>query len=126
VDERALELDLEPVLEAAGAARDATRRWLTDAGLPGSRLDEIQLVISELVTNAVKHAGTTLRLVVSYDGRRVLAEVFDDDPNLPSPAASADGIGGWGLFIVDRLSDRWGCEASTDGKRVWAELDGRR
>jgi anti-sigma regulatory factor (Ser/Thr protein kinase) len=49
-------------------------------------LDDLQLVISELVTNAVVHARTPLRLLVRFDGARVVAEVFDADSRLPTPA----------------------------------------
>ena len=121
VDEQTFELSLDPVLGAASEARRATRRWLADSTMSDALLDNLQLVISELVTNAVIHARTPLRLLVRFDGDRVLTEVFDADVHLPTPAVS-DDVGGWGLLLVDRLSDRWGSEPFTDGKRVWAEL----
>ena len=65
-----------------------------------------------------------LRLVIRYDGRRVLTEVFDGDPRLPVPPDHPGDVGGRGLFLVDRLSLRWGSEAVGIGKRVWAELAG--
>ena len=122
VDEETFELSLDPVLGAASQARRATRGWLAESTMPRVLLDDLQLVISELVTNAVVHAGTRLRLVIHFDGRRVVTEVFDADARLPTPAASPDDVGGRGLMLVDRLSDRWGSESFTHGKRVWAEL----
>lgn len=77
---------------------------------------------SELVSNAVIHAATWFRLVIRYDGRRVLTEVLDGDPRLVAPADEPTEIGGRGLFVVEPLSDRWGSEVVGDGKRVWAEL----
>ena len=122
VDEETFELSLDPVLGAASEARRATRMWLADSTMSDALLDDLQLVISELVTNAVVHARTPLRLLVRFDGHRVVTEVFDADARLPTPAVSVDDVGGRGLILVDRLSDRWGSEPFTDGKRVWAEL----
>ena len=122
VDEQTFELSLDPVLGAASEARRATRRWLADSTMSDALLDDLQLVISELVTNAVVHARTPLRLLVRFDGDRVVTEVFDADARLPTLAVSVDDVGGRGLILVDRLSDRWGSEPFTDGKRVWAEL----
>jgi anti-sigma regulatory factor (Ser/Thr protein kinase) len=122
VDEETFELRLDPVLEAASAARRAARGWLAGSEMSSARFDDLQLVISELVTNAVIHARTPLRLVVHLDGQRVLTEVFDADSRLPRPTEVPGPHGGRGLMLVDRLSDRWGCEPSSDGKRVWAEL----
>ena len=122
VDEQTLELSLDPVLGSTSEARRATRRWLADSAMSDALRDDLLLVISELVTNAVVHARTPARLVVRFDGRRVVTEVFDADARLPTPAVSVDGEGGRGLVLVDRLSDRWGTELLADGKRVWAEL----
>ena len=101
VDVETFELSLDPVLGAASEARRATRRWLADSTMSRVLLDDLQLVISELVTNAVVHAGTRLRLVVHFDGRRVVTEVFDADARLPTPAASAmtsvDAVSCWSI-----------------------------
>jgi len=122
VDEQTFELSLDPVLGAAAQARQATRRWLAGSTMSGALVDDLELVISELVTNAVVHAQTPLRLLVRFDGHRVVAEVFDADAHPPRPARPVDDVGGIGLLLVDRLSDRWGSEPMRNGKRVWAEL----
>jgi anti-sigma regulatory factor (Ser/Thr protein kinase) len=122
------ELALEPVLGAAGVARRSVAAWFDRGQLPQARLDDLLLVVSELVTNAVVHAATTLRLVIRSDGRRVLAEVFDGDPRRPVVAAGSARevpVGGRGLSLVDQLSERWGCDSVGAGKRVWAELPTR-
>jgi anti-sigma regulatory factor (Ser/Thr protein kinase) len=119
------ELDLQPVLGAAGDARRSVVAWFDRARLPKARLDDLLLVVSELVTNAVVHAATSLRLVIRSDGRRLLAEVFDGDPRRPVVAVDPPcelPVGGRGLMLVDQLSERWGSDAVGAGKRVWAEL----
>jgi anti-sigma regulatory factor (Ser/Thr protein kinase) len=119
------ELRLEPVLGAAGDARRYVAAWFDRVRLPKARLDDLLLVVSELVTNAVIHAATSLRLVIRSDGRRVLAEVFDGDPRRPVVAPGSPRevpVGGRGLLLVDQLSERWGCDSAGAGKRVWAEL----
>jgi anti-sigma regulatory factor (Ser/Thr protein kinase) len=122
VDDEIFEIDLNPVTQAAADARRATRLWFGEGLFPGKRLDDLLIVVSELVSNAVIHARTRLRLVIRYDGRRVLTEVFDGDPRLPVLPDHPGDVGGRGLLLVDRLSLRWGSEAVGIGKRVWAEL----
>jgi anti-sigma regulatory factor (Ser/Thr protein kinase) len=86
------------------------------------------LVASELVTNAVVHSGCEqdhrLSVCVSERNGRILISVHD--PGITSGWAVTDTKerevpGGWGLRIVDQLSERWGSERP-DGYRVWAEL----
>ena len=122
VDDPRLDLDLDPIPRAAAEARQEVKAWLMGVRAPVGCLDDVLLIVSELVTNAVLHARTPLRLVLRYDGARVLAEVFDQDPRLPSPASDPQTAGGRGLFLVDGLSTRWGSEHVRGGKRVWAEL----
>jgi anti-sigma regulatory factor (Ser/Thr protein kinase) len=122
VADEGYELTLDPSLGAASEARRATRVWLAHSAFSSSLLDDLQLIVSELVTNAAIHARTRLRLVIRCDHRRVMTEVFDADPRLPSPGRSAEAVGGRGLLMVAQLSDRWGFEPLADGKRVWAEL----
>ncbi|MDX6229834.1 MAG: hypothetical protein QOI76_3224 [Frankiales bacterium] len=99
----------------------ACTRW--DAGQVCS---DAELVVTELVANAVSHAGTqiTVRLAV-LEGERggVRAEVSDGSirPVRPRHARAMEETGR-GLFLVDRLSTRWGANATTEGKTVWAEL----
>src|SRR5262245_32969469 len=109
MDER-WEMELEPVTTAAGVARQRIQDWLGGGDLPEDRLDDLMLIGSELVTNAVVHARTPLRLVVRYDGSRALAEVYDENRRLPQAAHVATDGGGRGLFLIDALSRRWGWE----------------
>jgi len=106
------------------------RRALGDVSdhLSQRRLEDAQLLVSELVTNAVRHAGLaeeeTIQLVVETDDRGMRVEVCDHGPGfeLSEPAPDPTRPSGWGLYLVRELSDRWGIDR--DGQtRVWFELD---
>jgi anti-sigma regulatory factor (Ser/Thr protein kinase) len=124
-----VDVELENNPEAAAAARLALDR-LTGS-VPASRLRDLRLLVSELVTNAVRHAGLArgdhIRLVVVVRERRVRVEVHDPGqgftPRAPSPDPAR--ASGWGLYLVDELADRWGVDGAGRGTRVWFELDGR-
>lgn len=80
---------------------------------------DLTLVLSELASNAVRHAGTPFAVVVEINGQ-VRIEVEDGSTDAPvSRAPSNDG--GRGLAIVDRLCDRWGVQIVRDRKCVWCE-----
>lgn len=116
---------LPPLPESAGAARHAAERFLASAS-HADPLPTLGLLVSELVTNAVLHAGTrcTLRLSVPRHGV-VRAEVSDAGHGTPAVADdnSADGCGN-GLLLVASLAACWGVEpASPTGKTVWFELE---
>ena len=92
------------------------------------RLEDAQLLVSELVTNAIRHAGLreqeTIRLVVETDDRGMRVEVCDRGPGfeLSEPAPDPSRPSGWGLYLVRELSDRWGIDRNGE-TRVWFELD---
>ncbi|MFJ8076176.1 ATP-binding protein [Streptomyces sp. NPDC096176] len=92
----------------------------------GSLVDTATLVVSELVGNAVRHTPCRLfRVTVSRPApHRVRIAVTDKSrtvPDMTSPADDAEE--GRGLFLVDVLSVRWGCDRHRWGKTVWAELE---
>jgi anti-sigma regulatory factor (Ser/Thr protein kinase) len=116
--------------ESAGRARDTTRRALRAAGLPDDHIERAALLVSELVTNAIVHAASDVRVRVS--ARPVTRiEVEDDNPRLPDPPRSRsvppsiDALepGGLGLAIVEGLASRWGADRLPNGKVVWFELE---
>jgi serine phosphatase RsbU (regulator of sigma subunit)/anti-sigma regulatory factor (Ser/Thr protein kinase) len=88
----------------------------------------LRLLVSELVTNSIRHADAPasaflkLRATVFRDYVRV--EVGDDGHGFdPSELVRGhDAASGWGLYLVDQLADRWGV-ANTDGTNVWFEID---
>jgi anti-sigma regulatory factor (Ser/Thr protein kinase) len=127
----AIELDLRL---PAGATAPAYARAIV-AGL-GDRvaddlLDDLVLLVSEIVTNSVRHAALapdeSIRLRVRGTGRSIRLDIVDrgrgfDPPDVTNhDPARPDG---WGLYIVDRLADRWGV-AREGETRVWFEIDAR-
>ncbi len=111
-----------------GAEPDAVphaRRWVA-AALEGTSYDELvpdaELVVSELVTNALLHAVPPVELRVSVNGV-VRIEVADGSRRAPVRAlARADAMTGRGLSLVAALAADWGVEPRPDGKVVWCEL----
>jgi anti-sigma regulatory factor (Ser/Thr protein kinase) len=106
-------------------ARRFARDTLTD--IPRDALDAVELMVSELATNSVKHGHSSFTLTIRLVPRQLRVEVYDGGngrPALGSPAPNDPS--GRGLQIVDALSSRWGADATSDGKLVWFELeDGR-
>jgi anti-sigma regulatory factor (Ser/Thr protein kinase) len=90
-----------------------------------STLEDAVLATSELVTNAVTHAGTSGDLVVSTGRARVRIEVRDHSSELPVlHHATPEEQHGRGLALIDALSARWGVSfLPKEGKAVWCELD---
>jgi anti-sigma regulatory factor (Ser/Thr protein kinase) len=128
-------LELGALPTAVPCARLHARHLLWEWGLNGLAADT-ELLVSELVTNAVQamtshHDQAALRLRLSGDDARVLIEVWDADPRSPAPKGlSEDGTpdlheeGGRGLFLVAALSTRWDWYLTQEppGKVVWCEL----
>lgn len=107
---------------SAGQARrfvDATlRSWKCD-GI----VETATLLISELVSNAILHAGTTIRVVIRLGDEQVRVEVQDGSALPPSRKHySSMATTGRGLVLVEELSDRWGVATAPTGKSVWFEL----
>jgi len=85
--------------------------------------DDAQLVVSELATNAVIHAGSPFSVSVRYDGSAVRIAVHDWNPTLPVLRRGGPmAVSGRGLHLVNMLARDWGVEPTPDGKTVWAEL----
>ncbi|CAL9570073.1 hypothetical protein SUDANB15_04784 [Streptomyces sp. enrichment culture] len=113
---------LEPEDAAPGRARRLVRRALSRWGLE-ELSDSVELLVSEVVTNAVRYATrpVTLRLLRTDVLR---CEVGDDVPQLPRlRQARATDEGGRGLYLVNRLARRWGATRLSTGKVVWFELN---
>ncbi|WP_449483884.1 SpoIIE family protein phosphatase [Streptomyces avidinii] len=112
---------LDPEETAPGRARRFARRALTRWGLEELE-DSLELLVSEVVTNAVRYAErpVTLRLLKTDVLR---CEVGDDSPQLPRQRRARDtDEGGRGLFLVNRMARRWGATRLSSGKVVWFEL----
>ena len=116
----------DATLASVADARQAARTWLEGHGAADDVAGRVILVVSELVTNAVRHGGTgwVLSLRRSSDDGKVVVRVSDTGPGAPSITLAADdATSGRGLALVAALSDGWGWDPSpTGGKVVWAEL----
>jgi anti-sigma regulatory factor (Ser/Thr protein kinase) len=122
-----MELFLDPTPPAAGSAR----RALHSAAIFGAAAEpDALLLVSELVTNSIVHAGhrgrDAIRVRAGSDGSTARVEVCDRARDGSFPALRRDtppsAIGGRGLMLVDALSDRWGMDACGRGTCVWFEL----
>lgn len=121
-------LALTGVRGAVAKGRDFTREALRDWGWDGTETaEDTLLLVSELLTNASLHAGGCRELVLTA-GEVLRIEVCDGTTTLPRlhPAPRRGVPGGHGLYIVQRLSDRWGAHPHGDGKAVWAEVEAAR
>ena len=111
-----------PGLDAVGVAR----RFLVERCLAWgckNKLDAAQLVLSELVTNALLHGGTKCQLRLALTDGVLHIQVSDDAPGSPDIRPLDDQReGGRGLIIVSTLSEAWGVDTRVDGKSVWAEV----
>ncbi len=116
-----IRLELEPRPEAGYQARDEVGDLLRDQVDDGVLID-LQLIVSELVTNSLRYGpGETIEveIAVTEDGS-ITGEVEDHGRGEVEMREIADEGGGFGLRIVDALASRWGvCEGST---HVWFEL----
>lgn len=124
--------------ELAGGPYAVTASRLALAGLE-DRLDpnilfDIRLLVSELVTNCVKHADVgpeeSIALTIDIGDDRVKVSVVDEGPGFEPPGSplterAAEAGSGWGLFLVDQLSEAWGVERDA-GATVWFELNRHR
>ncbi len=119
-----LRLDRRP--EAPSIARNAVAEWLVDH-VDSHALNDIKLLVSELVTNAVRHQSGQgpIDVAVKVSRSRVRVEVSDPGEGFPKPSVGEpppEVLGGRGLLIVDRVAARWGV-SSDRPTRVWFELE---
>jgi anti-sigma regulatory factor (Ser/Thr protein kinase) len=117
-----LSLELEPRVDAARLARElvttACTRWRRE-----ELAEPAHVAVTELVNNAVVHAGTPISVRVAVRGDELFIAVRDrsTEPLRPRTAAPTS-YGGRGLMLLDAMSSRWGCSPQEDGKVVWAVL----
>jgi anti-sigma regulatory factor (Ser/Thr protein kinase) len=115
------------VLRRDTSAIGAARRWvsakLAARAVAPQRCEDALLVVSELVTNALRHGDGKIEARVSVDRAGVALFVSDDGRDLPAVRrGDVSASGGLGLQIVDRLASRWGVTPRADGKTVWVVL----
>jgi anti-sigma regulatory factor (Ser/Thr protein kinase) len=95
-------------------------------GLPDGVLQDAELLVSELVSNAVRHGGAGIRLEARSDDGGITVRVYDDGRALPAMRSSAPGLemaSGRGLWMVEQLAGAWGVEiGEAGGKTVWFRM----
>lgn len=121
-----LHMRLKRGAQAAGEGRHALDRL--DGSIDDSQLAVLRLLVTELVTNSVRHADSGdkwIGLEVEIYSNAVRVIVSDRGPGFQPPAQPEphpDRPGGWGLCLLDRLADRWGV-LTNDETSVWFEMD---
>jgi len=119
-----IDLELESTPTAPAQARGALDGF--EGRISPERMRDVRLLVSELVTNAVRHAdGEAVRLVVALSGSLLRIEVHDPGNGfeLKPPPDDPLRASGWGLVLVEELADRWGIDHHPR-TRVWFEMEG--
>jgi len=122
--------DLSLLLPAEAASIPRARHVVErlSGAVEDDLLENLRLLVSEVVTNSVRHAGLSptdrIELRITVDTRTVRVEVRDTGPGFEPPDSPKTMFQetGWGLYLVDRLADRWGVTSDV-GTTVWFELD---
>ena len=107
---------------AAAARRELSR---LDSDLDQPTLETLHLLVTELLSNAVKHAAAqSVSVNVNLADGAVRAEVSDPGPGFDPAGAGVprENHSGWGLFLVQELADGWGVSEDTASNSVWFEL----
>ena len=108
---------------AASRARRELSRLRADLDPP--LLESVRLLVTELLTNSVRHAGAdSMELAVKVGSESVRVEIANSGSRFEPVQrdGEVDSDAGWGLFLVDRLSDAWGVVEETGRQRVWFEV----
>ena len=121
--DESLSLTLDGNNDAAATARAALGRLRADIDPP--LMETLRLLITELITNSVKHARSdSVHMRVLVRPSSVLTEVVDGGPGFDPETTGVPRAdrGGWGLFLVERLADSWGAGHEGGSTKVWFEL----
>lgn len=119
-----LELQLPHTTDSVPRARRTIAAFLEPSDVPVTVVDDLLLLVSELVTNAVVHAGSPAVVRLDADVERIKVAVADHDTDRVPALVDGDPLAssGRGVLLVDRLAARWGVEPQREGKVVWFEL----
>jgi anti-sigma regulatory factor (Ser/Thr protein kinase) len=114
-------LSLSRNADAPSIARHRTVAAV-DQFVRGARRADLELLVSEIVSNAVLHGSGDITLVVRLDNGHVHVQVSDEGAELPHQQSTTGAHGGFGLRLLDQLSVNWGVDAGADGKTVWFDV----
>jgi PAS domain S-box-containing protein len=110
-------------LTAVADGRRRTRAALEDAGVDPDVTGDVLVVVSELVTNAIRHGRAPIRLAVRLTGKEIVVEVSDGEHRQPRVRDfSTDAPSGRGLHMVDSFGAQWGVRPTGLGKSVWCAV----
>lgn len=114
---------LPAVAASAAQARSFALSALAEWDLSDLR-DTVSLLVTELISNGVRHAKTTLELILRFDDVSLRVAVADGDLRPPiTQARHGLTVGGWGLALIESLSTQWGTDIDdARGKTVWFEI----
>jgi anti-sigma regulatory factor (Ser/Thr protein kinase) len=110
---------IDPRPEGPAVARRIIAEELGER-VPDRVLDDVKLMVSELVTNGIVHGAAPVTLDLCLNGV-VLCRVLDEGRGGFAKGARREGPGGWGLQVVEQLSDRWGMQCTPQRTEVWFE-----
>lgn len=115
---------IHPSTASVGPARDHLRQSLQGRTIPTELVGDAELVLTELVTNAIQHAAPPIEVELRMEDHCLTVEVSDHSPAIPPSLQETDvgRIGGWGLAILAAVSEAWGFTSHQDYKVVWARL----
>jgi anti-sigma regulatory factor (Ser/Thr protein kinase) len=123
-DTETLKFSVDGGIDAASTARYTVTDGL-GSDVERRTIEDVLLVISELVTNAVRHAGAgrdeTIDVCVTNRGETILIEVVDREPDSTPRMRDDEAPGGMGLMVVSGLCKDWGTRQQKGRKTVWAE-----
>jgi anti-sigma regulatory factor (Ser/Thr protein kinase) len=97
--------------------------------IPDQIRDDVVLLTSELVANALRHGAPAasvdqgITLMITAEGSVLRVAVGDSGPGFDPSRLRPSATGGWGLLLVDRLASRWGLDRKNDCTEVWFEID---
>lgn len=120
-----MDLCARTTLPAGVSSPAAARAFVRDEvarKAPAVPADDLTLVVSELVTNAVIAGSGAIDLEITVDGSRILVEVADDAPPETLLAPLVEDDGDRGLMLVSRVASRWGVRKDGVRKVLWADL----
>ena len=119
------EIVVQALPRSIAVARHAVARLMDPSwGIPVDVTEDVLLMVSELVTNAVLHARTAVQIAASVEPGRITVAVGDDDPfHAPRPGEpGATATSGRGMRLVDLLATAWGVHLGDRSKVVWFEV----
>jgi serine/threonine-protein kinase RsbW len=94
--------------------------WRVDAGLTWA----VELLLTELATNGLRHARTPFTITLTWDGHLLRGEVTDANPQplRVQPEVSPEALSGRGLLLVSEIATAWGVDMHQHGKTVWFSI----